>query len=91
MNVVLHCAPVSYTHLDVYKRQAFKYFRALHVGVQIFNDQTHDDERELALRRGDGTPDVYKRQTEIQGNSHSVRIAWSCEFQFLFPVYYVDI
>lgn len=29
--------------------------------------------------------------TEIQGNSHSVRIAGSCEFQFLFPVYYVDI
>ena len=29
--------------------------------------------------------------TEIQVNSHSVRIAGSCEFQFLFPVYYVDI
>ena len=45
-------------HLSLgnFQIDAFKYFRALHVGVQIFNDQTHDDERELALRRGDGTP-----------------------------------
>ena len=33
------------------------YFRALHFGVQIFNDQTHDDERDLALRRDDGAPE----------------------------------
>ena len=45
-----------YLSLGNFQIDAFKYFRALHVGVQIFNDQTHDDERELALRRGDGTP-----------------------------------
>lgn len=39
-----------YLSLGNFQIDAFKYFRALHVGVQIFNDQTHDDERELALR-----------------------------------------